>query len=268
MTRARLPVGLLLLLSAGVLAKAQVPTPEAAGLGEAVVAHARTWGTIGNPAAHPNDRRRLNLQAYGTTVTGPAALTRIGVDVALKRNGATTGFQLGIQQFNPPGYGVTAVRVGASRRLGKELYAGMRFGALLGNYEEYGRELLPIAEGGIAYQITPTLRAGAHYTYVSRALLPMAQNALRLGVDYASSAKVNILVAVAQAVSEPVNGQIGLSYAPAERLRMQAGYQSLGQRISFGSGFTLANALTLQLSVVVYGQLPAHVVYGLGRVGD
>lgn len=248
-----------------VLAKAQVPTPESAGLGEAVVAHQRIWGASGNPAAKPLGESRLSVQVYGTSLTGPAALSRFGLDLGLQSRGEGTRFQLGIQHFTPPGYSVSAFRLGVSRSLSEGLEAGLRIGVLTGNYAEYGRELLPIAEGGIAYRITATLRAGAHYSYTSRSFVPMAQRRLQVGIDYESSPKVTILVAASQAVSEPVNGQLGIRYAPAERLQLMVGYQTLGQRISFGSTFAVSDSLSLKLAAVIYAQLPVAAAYGLSK---
>ncbi len=259
----RRPCLLALALGVLVLAQAQVPTPEAAGLGEAVVAHVEVWGASGNPAAKPTVDRRFAAQAYGTSLAGPAPLSRFGLDLALRSGSGGTSFQLGVQHFTPPGYTVTAFRFGASRLLAENFEVGLRVGGLTGNYEEYGNEVLPIAEGGLAYTISPSLRAGAHYSYVGRSFIPMAQRRLQVGIDYESSTKVTILVAASQAVSEPINGQVGIRYRPADRLELTAGFQTVGQRVSFGSSFDIANSLSLKLSAVIYSQLPVAAVYGI-----
>ncbi len=254
-----------LIAGSAVLAKAQIPTPEAAGLGQATVAHDRVWGAVGNPAVQPYGESRFAAQAYGTTFTGPVPLPQFGLDLGYETREGGTSFQVGVQHFAPPGYAVTAIRFGANRPLADNFEVGLRVGVLAGNYAEYGSELLPIAEGGIAYRINPTLRAGAHYTYVERSFVPMAQRRLQVGIDYESSKKVSILVAASQAVSEPLNGQVGISYAPAERLRLLVGFQTVGQRISFGSTFAIADSLSLKLAAVIYSQLPVAAVFGMGR---
>lgn len=248
-----------------VLAKAQVPTPEAAGVGEAVAAYQHVWGTSGNPAAQPPGENRVGAQAYGYALTGPAPLTRFGLDLSYKSRGGETGFQLGVQHFTPPGYSVSAVRFGVNRSLAENLVIGLRMGVLTGNYGEYGSELLPIAEGGVSYRVTGTLRAGAHYAYVQRGFVPMAQRRLQIGVEYESSNKVSILLATTQAVSEPINGQIGLVYRPADRLQLTAGYQTLGQRVSFGSTFEIGNGLSLKVAAVIYSELPVGAAFGVSR---
>ena len=249
---------------------AQVATPLGASLAEATVAHAAIWGAGANPAAGPPLGRsappthRLAVQAYGLSLASPATLTRAGVDLAWAPAAAGgTGFQLGVQYFDPPGFGVTALRLGVRRRLGERVFGGLRVGGLIGDYEAYGREASPVAEGGLLYEVTPTLRAGAHYSYVSRELLPLAQRRLRIGVDYASSRQVRLLVAASQAVGEPLNGQFGVLYRPAERVRLALGYQTLGQRLSFGSEVAAGGGIRLGLAVVVFSRLPMGLAYGV-----
>ena len=248
-------------------AAAQSAPPRALGSGEATVAQLDVWGAGANPAAGPtvgeDGGRRLAGQAYGLSLASPAPLTRLGADLSYARSSSRNRFGLGVQHFTPPGYAISAFRVGARRQLGPALYVGLRIGVLYGNYEEYGAELLPLAEGGLQYGLTRSLTVGAHYSYVRRDFVALAQNRLRVGLAYHSSPQVQWLAAASQAVGEPLNAQVGIAYAPAKRLRLSAGYQSVGQRISFGTAYEVGTGLELGLAVVVYSRLPAGVSWGV-----
>ena len=255
-------------ITVGTTSSAQVPTPVAAGLGEATVARGDVWGAAANPAAGlgrapQQTNGRVGYQVYGLSLAGPAPLTRVGLDLGLRDRRAATRYELGVQYFDPPGFGVTALRLGGQRRLASRLYVGLRVGALVGDYEVYGREVLPVAEGGLLYGVTPTLSAGAHYSYVSRDFSPLAQRRLRIGIDYASSRQVHLLLSASQAVGEGLNGQLGIDYRPGERLRLTAGYQTLGQRISFATAYALRDGLRVSLAAVVFARLPVGVGYGV-----
>ena len=251
----------------GVYAPAQLAPPTALGLGEATVAAPHVWGAGANPAAGPDGgrERAFAMQAYGLSLVGPAPLTRLGIDLSYAPGTSPNRFEIGAQHFAPPGYAVSALRFGARRRLARALYVGIRVGGLYGDYGEYGTELLPIAEGGLQYAPTRSLAVGAHYSYVQRDVSALAQNRLRVGIAYRSSPQVRWLAAVAQAVGEPLNGQVGIDYAPAERLCLSAGYQTVGQRLSFGTAYELGGGLRLGLAVVVYPRLPTGVGWGVGR---
>ena len=246
---------------------AQLAPPSALGLGEAIVAAGEAWGAGANPAAAPasDPERLLAVQAYGLSLASPASLTRLGIDLSYAPATSPNRFELGAQHFTPPGYTVSAFRLGARRQLAPALHIGLRVGALLGDYEAYGSEVLAIAEGGLQYGLTRTLTVGAHYSYVQRDLVTLAQNRLRVGVAYRSSPQVTWLAAASQAVDEPLNGQVGIAYAPAERLSISAGYQTVGQRLSFGTAYELVGGVRLAVAAVVYSRLPTGVAYGLGR---
>ena len=256
-----------MLLSALSLARGQVPTPAGSGLGEAVVASASVWGAAANPAAgvpRPEERAAwFGVQAYGVSLASPADLTRIGLDVSWRPSGGGTRFEAGAQYFDPPGFGVSAFRVGAQRALSEGLSAGLRLGLLYADYRAYGSAALAMAEGGLQYGVTNALVVAAHYSYVGRDLSPLTQSRLRIGVEYLSSRRVRLLAAVSQAVGEPLNGQLGIDYQPDERLRLRAGYQTLGERISFASSYALGSGMELSLAAVVFSRLPLGVGYGV-----
>ena len=247
-------------LGAGHVA-AQVLTPRGIGLGDAGVASEEFWGGGANPAGRLPTGRRIGVQVYGTTPLDPAQLTRLGVDLGLR--GERTGATVGLQHFAPPGLTTTALRLGVARQLSPALEVGLRVGAAFGNYAEYGEELVALAEGGIRYRVTGSLQAGADYYYAQRELYPLTQRRLRIGVDYASSERLHIALAVSQSPTLPLSVHVGLDYRPAERLALALGYVSLGQSIHLAARVRLAGGLVLATGVGVYSQLPVHAHYGV-----
>lgn len=258
------------LLAYAAFAEAQVATATAFGLGEATVASAQVWGAATNPAASvavasQTDAVGLTAQIYGISYANPAQLPRTGLDLGWVTGTRRMSYELSLQHFRPPGFDVTTLRVGSSKQLGDQLHVGVRFGVLLADFDEYGRDAFALAEGGFQCGISRTLSVGAHFGFIQRTYAPLAQQRLRLGVAYASSARVQLLAAASQAVAEPLNGQFGVSYRPIDRLHVNVGYQTLGQRVSFGTGYRSESGFRADLAVVVFSRLPLGVAYGIAR---
>ncbi len=246
---------------------AQVLSPQAEGQGDAGVASLRIWGASANPAVSLPEGKRFGAQAFGATPFDLTGLSRLGLDVGLQNKAGTMGFTLGAQHTAPPGFTLSAIRVGASRRLSESLQIGLRVGGAFADYSEvYGQEIVAIAEGGIRYRVRPNFHAAAEYSYAQREIYPITQRRLRVGVEYASSRRLSILLAASQTPLLPLGVHVGLDYRPAERLNLALGYQSLGQRLSLSGRYVLAGGVEISTGIGVYGQLPMHGYYGVGWV--
>lgn len=239
---------------------AQIATPMAAALGQAAVASDGYWGLAENPATAPSSTPGFAVQAYGRSHGNLPELATFALDLGYALRGGY--ITLGAQHFDPPGYSATAVLVGAGRQLADGLTAGVRIGVVSADYEAFGTELLPVAEGGIRYRVTGALSAGAHYRYVERPTLPLAEHRLRVGVRYRSSPKVSVLVAGWQPVGATLAGGLGVVYQPADRVVIRAGIQSEGLAIGFGVDVEALAGVRLALTAQAYQQLPGAYTYG------
>ena len=241
---------------------AQLNTPRASALGQAAVAARDVWGAGQNPAAVPgSEARPFAVQAYGRTLTTVDALTQVGIDARYRLNNASVG--VGVQHFSPPGYAQTALHASVQRVLAKDLTAGLRLGVVLGDYDEYGSETLPVVQLGVQYRVSGKLRAGAHYTYAERPILPLAEHRLRIGIDYASSERVHLLLAAIQPVDNRLAAGFGVVFRASDRFRLNAGVQTGGTAFTFGLEAALRNGLGLALTAVAYQELPLSVDYGI-----
>ena len=245
--------------------QAQVEAPRTLAAAGATVAEASVWGAAENPAADALSRGRFAAQAYGFNHLEVAELSRLGLDLAARLG--TQEINLSLQAFTPPGYTVGAGHVGVNRRLGESLRGGIRLGAVRQDLDEYGVATALVAQAGLQYAVSARLRAAAHYTYVDRPLLPLAEHRLRVGVDYASSARVHLLLAVWQPVGARLAGGVSVRYDPAERLRLRAGVRAGGTAFVLGVEGELAGGLRVGLTGVVYQSLPAAAGYGVAWSG-
>ncbi len=240
---------------------AQVANPISLSLGDATVAYQDVWGAAENPAVASSAERKFSAQAYGYNQLQLPDLNRLGLDLGFK---AKTGhISLGVQYFSPPGYTITGVHVGAGRQFTDNLQAGIRVGILSGDYDEYGSEILPVAQAGLQFDVTSRLRAGAHYTYVDRAALPLAEHRLRIGVNYQSSDRVRILLSAWQPVDNSLAGGVGLHYQAADRLAFNAGIRTGAAAFTFGVDAELVNGVRIVLGLAAYQELPLGVGYGV-----
>ena len=234
------------------------PSSEASGL--ATVAEENTWGTAENPANRSLENG-FAAKVYGFTPFEVVEVSRFGLDVGYK---VKAGFlQLGLQHFGAPGYSISAIHFGAGRRLSEGFHVGIRVGATLANYEEFGSELTPVAQVGIQYKVTNSLSAGAHYTYTSIAQLPLSEHRLRVGVAYQSSPKVHLLLSAWQSVDQRLAGGLGIRYAAADKVTFRAGMRTGGVAFSLGADVKLANNLRLAITAVAYQQIPLGAGYGI-----
>ncbi|MFK8057729.1 MAG: hypothetical protein AB8F78_16500 [Saprospiraceae bacterium] len=240
---------------------AQVANPISLALGDATVAYTDVWGAAENPAVTSMTEKKFSAQAYGYSQLQLPDLNRLGVDLAYK---AKSGhIQLGLQYFSPPGYTITGIHLGAGRQFSENLNAGIRVGILSGDYDEYGSEILPVAQVGLQYDVTTRLRAGAHYTYVDRAALPLAEHRLRVGVNYQSSDRVRVLVSAWQPLDNSLAGGLGLHYQAADRLAFNAGIRTGAAAFTFGVDAELVNGVRVVLGLAAYQELPLGVGYGV-----
>ena len=240
---------------------AQVASPPTVMAAGATVAEADSWGAAENPAAAPGSAAGLAARAYGYDPLDLGGLARFGLDVALATE--ATSLQFAAQAFAPPGYRAYALHAAVGRQLGEGLRAGLRLGGVVRDLDEYGTETLPVVQAGLRYAVVDDLAAAAHYTYVERALLPLAEHRLRLGVDYASSTRVHLLAAVWQPAGRPLAGGVGVRFAAAERLRLSAGVQSGGTAFTLGVEGEIAAGTRVALALALYQELPAGVGYGV-----
>ena len=253
-------LGLAIALAWSVLpALAQELTPLSDALGGATVASTRTWGGGENPAAGPV-REGFSARVYGHTLSGGVGLSRVSIDAAFR---AKLGvLQVHVQQFSPPGYSLTGAHVSASRRLADGLSLGVRAGVVRGDFDEYGTSLDAVAQAGVLYRVSKSLRAGAHYVYTDAPRLPLAEHALRVGVVYTSSPRVQVLAGARQAVGQRLAGQLGLRFEASDRLTFAAGIRTGGLTYSLGVDAGLTEHVRLQLTAVAYQDLPLGVSYG------
>ena len=238
---------------------AQVESPQTVAAARATVADAEAWGAAENPAARPVGR--FAVSAYGHHALELPDLGRVGLDLGWARG--ASHFALGVQAFTPPGYSAFAVHLGAGRMLTPGLEAGLRLGLVRRDVGEYGREVQPTAQVGIQYRAGRRLVAGAHYSYASAPVLPLSEHRLRVGIDYTSSRRVHILLAIWQAVDAGLTGGVSLRYDAAERLRFRVGAQGGGTAFTLGVEGELAGGLRLAISTAIYQQLPPGASAGV-----
>ncbi len=239
---------------------AQVHAPLAEALGLATVASENIWGAAENPATLPAQTGFTAL-GYGLTPAQVAELSRYGLDLGYRNKAGF--FNLSVQQISPPGYASTSLHAGVGRQLAKDFYAGIRLGVALANYEEYGSDLNPVAQLGIRYKVTKALFAGAHYTYIETKFVPLAEHNLRVGVDYASSERVHLLLSVRQTIGESLAGGFGVSWQAAPRLAFRAGVRTGGTAFSLGVDATVLGKLRLAVTAVAYQDIPVAGSYGI-----
>ena len=255
-----LAVSILLFGAFAKTGSAQMATPSALAAGEATIASADFWGAGQNPANAREDKG-FAVQAYGFTHLHPAELSRFGLDLGYRLE--KSFFTLSTQHFFPPGYSVSSYHLSVARPLAENFDIGLRVGLLNANFEEYGRELLPTAQGGIRYKISPALSAGAYYRYAERQAEPLASHDLSLGIDYRSSERLHVLLMARQAVGERFAGGLGLRFEAHERLNFQLGMRSGGNMLSFGVQTKITEELSLSVAAHVFQELPAGFSYGL-----
>ena len=240
---------------------AQVSNPISLSLGDATVAYEGVWGAAENPAVSSSTDRKFSAQAYGFSQFQLSELNRLALDVGYK---AKTGhIQLGLQYFSPPGYTITGLHLGAGRQFSDKLKAGIRVGLLVGDYNEFGNEIQPVAQAGLQFDVTSRLRAGAHYTYVDRETLPLAEHRLRIGINYKSSDRVRILLSATQPVGHSLAGGLGLHYQAADRIAFNAGIRTGANAFTFGLDAELVNGVRVVLGLAAYQELPLGVGYGV-----
>ena len=249
----------LLLLLLWNSASAQVRTVTAEAVGLATAADQSVWGAGENPA-HGITAGQFGVQAYGQSLTEGVGLSRLALDVAY---GASYGtLQLGIQHFQPPGYRATALHLGASRQLAENLRAGIRLGMVASDLDDYGSTTEALAMAGLSYRIVGKLTAGAHYTYIESPFAPLAEHALAVGVHYASSERVHVLLSARQVVDQRLAGGFGLRFLASERLQFSAGMRTGGLAYTFGLQARLLSGLQVSLAAIAYQDLPLGFAYG------
>lgn len=253
---------MLLALSLAAAAKplpAQVEAPQTVAAARATVADPTAWGTAENPALAPG--APLAVRAYGHHQLELAGLERFGLDVGFSRG--AMGFTAGLQAFAPPGYSAYGLHLGASRVLGERLRGGVRLGLVRRDLDEYGRQTLPMGQVGIRYEVTPRLAAGAHYAYVEPAVAPLGEHRLRVGIDYASSTRVHLLLAAWQVAGARVGGGASVRFDAADRLRLRAGVQGGGAAFTLGVDGELRGGLRVGVALAVYQTLPPGTSAGV-----
>ncbi len=240
---------------------AQVANPIGLSLGNATVAYQGVWGASENPAIASSTDRKFSAQAYGFSQFQLSELNRLALDLGYK---AKLGHvQLGLQYFSPPGYTITGVHFGAGRQFSDKLQAGIRVGLLVGDFNEFGNDIQPVAQAGLQFEVSARLRAGAHYTYVDRETLPLAEHRLRVGINYESSDRVRILLSAIQPVGHSLAGGLGLHYQAADRLAFNAGVRTGANAFTFGLDAELVNGVRIILGLAAYQELPLGVGYGV-----
>lgn len=244
---------------------------RAAGLGYAGLTLTDLWSVRLNPAGmaaleHPviGLVHQQHFLSRELSQQGLAAVVPLG-------KGA---LGMGADRFGYELYNETRLSIGYAMRFGDGLRAAVQLqhlGVRLGN--NYGNSSAVVAELGVQARLTEALWIGAHLYNPTRSLLgrigegavvveERVPTLLRVGLGYAFSTKLQMLVEAEKDIDQDERFRVGLEYKPNKVLYLRTGISTGPVQGHFGAGFRLKQ-LDIDLALAVRSQLGPTPVIGI-----